>query len=285
VAAPPLVEPPRIPIGPDGIEYLGGAEDLQRTGPSRLAIDPAGGFHLYDPMGRRIWSFTTAGTTRIDTAALDVRAVETLAAGPEHMVVVEVFFAPQRHRVHRIDYDGTLLETIEIPGGFRLADGLTGVLTAAGGEIVLELELGGSYGVWDDGAGAFERTNTLTLGNTTVTNVAEGIEINGNLATADLKGSRGGMRYLGTASDGTVVVVREDVLSMAPRFEVVATVEWYSSDGALLGSARAPLIDDHFIDQAPGLAMAPDGRVYALVAREDAVEVIELERRPGRITS
>ena len=64
---------------------------------------------------------------------------------------------------------------------------------------------------------------------------------------------------------------------------MLVTVEWYTAGGDLLGSARAPSLESQFIDQVPGLAMADDGAVFAVVALEDRVEVIELRRLPHRI--
>lgn len=271
-----------LAVGPGGIEYRGVHDEQEVVGPSLLAVDPSGGFHIHDPVGARILSFTAAGRRTIDLPALDILAVTAMAAGPEHLVVVEIFFSPVRHRVHRVGYDGTLLETIELPAGYRLEDGLSGVLTGSDGEIVIELAGGASYGVWDPDASRFATVATLALSGTTITLVGPDIEINGVLVTTDPTGF-GGSRYLGTSADGTVVTVREDVYETDPEFRVMVTVEWYGPDGTFLGSARAPTLADQYTDQAPGLAVGRDGAVYALVAREDAVRIVELQRRPERI--
>ena len=108
------------------------------------------------------------------------------------------------------------------------------------------------------------------------------IEINGALVTGDFVGF-GGLRYLGTAADGSVVIKREDVLQTDPVFRVLSTVEWYSAAGEFLGSSRVPSLETQAIDQVPGVAVARDGSVYALIARDDRVEIIELERHSRRI--
>jgi hypothetical protein len=285
--APPPPPPalPSLPVGPDGVEYIGSGDEQEITGPSLLAVDPSGGFHFHDPAGMSIRSFTASGDGQIDLLALDILSVTALAAGTDHLVVVEIFFMPERNRVHRVGYDGTLIETIEIPDGFRLEDGLSSVLTGSDGEIVIEYEGGQRYAVWKAGEARFDLVDTLTLGDTMITSVDADIEINGVLVTTDLVGSGlGGSRYLGTAADGTVVTVRNDVLQTLPIFRVLTTVEWYTPQGVLLGSARVPTLEDQYISFVPGISLAQDGSVYALVALEDVVKVIGLELRPTRIT-
>lgn len=280
----PLPSAPSIAVGPGGIEYRGGGTELERTGPRLLAVAPDGSFHIYDPVGHRIWSFAGGAPSIIDLLSVDVLNVEAVAAAADHLIVVEIFFGPVRHRVHRIGYDGSVIETIELPEGFRLEDGLSGVLTGAEGEIVLELAGGAAYGTWAGEETGWVRSSTLALGQTTVAAAEGGIEVNGTFVPADLTTGLGGLRYLATANDGTVVLVREDVVATDPVFEVVSTVEWYTAAGAFIGSARAPSIADQYTDEMPGLAVGPDGRVYALITRETSVDVVELERTSERIT-
>jgi hypothetical protein len=281
--APPVpVALPSLPVGPGGIEYLGSGNEQEIEGPNLLAVDPAGGFHFHDPAAGVIWSFRDGQRSSIDLLAADIVAVTSFAAGQDHLVVVEISFSPDRHRVHRLGYDGTVLETVELPPGFRLRDGLSSVLTGAGGEIVIEIGGGASYGVWNAAAVEFESTEELTLSGSTIKLSGSDIEINGALVTGDFVGF-GGLRYLGTAADGSVVIKREDVLQTDPVFRVLSTVEWYSAAGEFLGSSRVPSLETQAIDQVPGVAVARDGSVYALIARDDRVEIIELERHSRRI--
>ena len=281
-------EPPSaavsIPVGPGGIEYAGGGDDLEITGPSLLAVDPSGGIHIVDPVALRVLSFATARRTRFPLASLDILAVTAISAGADHLLIVEVTFGPVRQRVHRVGFDGRLLETIDLPTGLRLEDGLSGVLSGPDGQIIIELAGGAHYGVWNAATRAFDAFDSLAIAQTTIIAEAPDLEINGVRIPADLTGVIGGMRYLGTADDGTVVVVREDVLETSPTFRVLGTVEWYTPEGLFLGSARIPPLEEQHISQPPGVALASDGRVLALVAHQRVVEVIELARQPDRIT-
>ena len=271
-----------LPVGPGGIEYLGGGPEQEITGPSRFTIDSAGGVHLYDPAGKRVLSVTDEGEHSIALVPRDILNVVAIDAADDYLLLAEVFFAPARQRVHRLSYDGTVLETLDLPSGFRLESGLTGVRSGPDGEIVLELEGGARYGIWN--GETFEGMSSLQDGETTVTPRPPDLVIDGEVLTADLTTDLGSLNYLGTAQDGAHLVIREDVVAVSPVFQVLTTVEWYSPTGDLLGSARVPSLQEQYISAAPGIAFTADGRAFALVATADVVEVVELIRTPGRIT-
>lgn len=279
-----LITLPSVAVGAGGIEYRQGAEDLEASGPSHLAIDPRGGFHFDDPVGGRIWSVVEGQVATIDLKALDILVVTAMAASADHLIIVEIFFALVRHRVHRLAYDGTVVETIQIPEGFRFEDGFSGVLAGDAGEIALVLEDGQAYGLWDASTSTFERSTTVTFGRSQVAPLSGGLNINGTGVDAALTGL-GGMRYLGSARDGTVAIVRIDVLETAPVFRVLTTVEWYDPEANFIGSALVPSIEDQFTRQVPGIAVADDGSVYALVTRRDEIAVVQLAMEDRRILS
>ncbi len=222
--------------------------------------------------------------TAIDLADLDITSVTAMAANDDHLVVVEIFFQPVRNRVHRIGYDGVIVETIELPPGFRLEDGLSGVRSGADRMIALEFRGGSAFGVWDPDGRVFEMMPTLVEGGVIVTPVPPDIEIGAVLITGDFTSGLGGLRYLGTAAGGDHVIERIDVLATDPAFDVLSTIEWYGADGALLGSARIPTLLEQHISTPPGVAMLPDGGVAVLLALENEVRIELLERTPGRIT-
>ncbi|MCB2224703.1 MAG: hypothetical protein KQH83_11100 [Actinobacteria bacterium] len=275
-----------LAVGGD-VEYAPSGEDLPPVGPSLLAADAGGGIHLYDPVGNRILSFTGDGyrtRSEIDLEAADILAVTAFTAASDHLLVVEVFFAPLRQRVHRVEYDGTVRETIDLPAGYGLEDGLSDVLAGDGDEIVIEYGGGAYYGAWVPESGSFLTGPALTFGGTTIVTRPPDLDIGPGTATADLAGSLGGMRYLGMTADGTVAVIREEVRVTSSVFDVLTTVEWYSPTGGFLGSARVPGLRSQAIGAPPGVAVLPDGRAVALVALPDVVQVVELPRVSVRIT-
>ncbi len=271
-------------VVPDDVRYQGGGEDLELTGPSLLAIDPRGRVYLNDPEAAALRWFRGDTEAVMLLRPMDVLNVTALAAGSDHLLVVEVFYGPVRQRVHRIGTDGVIIETVEIPIGLQLEDGLSGVHVGPNGEMVIEMAGGAEWGIWDGGP-EWQLTRTLDLGGTRVMTLSPDIEINRNRITADLVGPFGGLRWLGSAVDGTVVLGREDVLQTDPVFVVLSTVEWYTPDGAFLGSARVPSIEDQYTDNVPGLAVSADGRVFALITAERSVDLVELVRQAERIVA
>ncbi|MDJ0925955.1 MAG: hypothetical protein QNJ77_15495 [Acidimicrobiia bacterium] len=273
-----------MPIGPGGIEYSGSGDEQEITGPSLLAADPNGGLHFYDPVGRRILTLDGREWTEIDMAALDIASVTALAANSQHLIAIEIFFQPVRNRIHRIGFEGDIVETIEIPEGFRLEDGLSGVRSDIAGRIIVEFAGGEFYAVWNGPDLGFEMVNQLDVDGYTITPQVPDLLIGDVLLAAELTAGLGGLRYLTTTSDGFHIVERQDVLSLDPEFLVVSTVEWYASDGALLGAARIPPLQDQYISTPPPVAILPDGRAVALVALEDEVRLDVLPRQSERIT-
>ncbi|MCP3972865.1 MAG: hypothetical protein GY720_00060 [bacterium] len=273
-----------IPVGPEGVEYRGSGDEQEITGPSLLAIDPENAIHIFDPVGNRILSFRHGSeAAQIDLAALDILSVTAMAANADHLVLVEIFFRPERNRVHRVRYDGTLIQTIELPPGLRLEDGLSGVRAGPQEDIILEFAGGAFFAVWDPDSRMFADAPAIVGGTSLIVPFPPDLEIGGRLITADLTNSLGGLRYLGAAADGNHLVVREDVLTLDPAVLVVTTIEWYSEDGAFVGSARIPSLQDHYISTPPATAMFLDGRAVALMALQDEVRVIVLQRQADRI--
>jgi hypothetical protein len=266
------------------VEYAGSGDEQEITGPSLLAVDPSGRLHFYDPIGRRVLSFDGTRRTEIDTAALDITSLTALAANADHLIAVEIFFQPVRNRVHRIGFDGSLIETIELPVGFRLEDGLSGALTDGAGRIILEYAGAAAYGIWNGPDLGFEKSNVLEVDGIVVTPRPPDLEIDGGVLTADLTTGLGNLRYLGTDPGGNIVVERQDVLALDPVVRVVVSVEWYSPDGVLLGAARVPSLEEQYISTPPPVAVLPDGRAVALVALQDEVRVDVLAREGERIT-
>ena len=88
----------------------------------------------------------------------------------------------------------------------------------------------------------------------------------------------GGLTIVGVAPDGSVAVRLEEVADVVP-VQVDQTVRRYAADGTLLGMARFPLVAQYTY-VAHGLAVGPDGAVYALMTRPDHVEVQRLRFRP-----
>ena len=203
-----------IPVGPDGIEYRGGGEDLEATGPHLFAMDASGRIHIADPVGGRIVTIAGEARRSLDLIARDILGVTAFAADGDELIVIEIFFAPTRHRLHRLTADGAVVETVELPVGFRLEDGLSDLRPGRDGDVLIEFAGGGFYGRYDATTASFSKEEgSIEFRDAVVEPRPPDLVIDDILLTADLTMGLGALRYLGTAADGTHVVERSDVVS------------------------------------------------------------------------
>lgn len=247
-----------------------------------FAVTDDGVAHIFDPVERRLAHASAAGLDFTDLVALDILSVTAMAADELDLVLVEVFFGPVRQRIHRLDPSRNVVATIDLPPGFRLEDGLSGVFADDDGDIVLEFRGGELYGRYDAATGTFASERSPVVRRVEVDPRPPDLLVDGVELTADLKGDFGALRYLATDITGRHIVERTDVLSTSP-VEVLRTVEWYAPDGQFLLSALVPSLEEQAIDQPPGLAVMPAGDVIVLLALEDAVVVRPLVGDPQRI--
>jgi len=270
-----LVDPlPVLAVGDGGVEYRGGGEELELSGPTTVAVGSDGVVYIVDPIANQILSFGPTGSSEIDLASIDVLSAPWIAVASDHLVVVEIFFSPLRERVHRIGFDGRLISSFQLPIGGRLETGLSGVMVDEPDRIHLVIAGGADYLQLTDETLGFTSVGSITKNGVTVSQAGIGVRIGEVEIGPELVGELGGLTAVDVAADGTVVVLREDVVSLDP-FTVNQSVEWYDSDGGFIGSAPVDLAAQA-ISTPPGIAVGPDGRVVAMYALTDRVEVVEL---------
>ena len=280
-----------IPVGEAGVTYQGvGIPGMEITGPNALAILPDMSFFVADLIGNRLLRYDSRGKLlkTIDLYSIGIVNVADLRATNTELILLEISFkiSPERYRVNRLSFDGELAASYDIPEGYHLENGLTGISVDCEGEILLELEggyklyrlvdskgnlnvasttsdylcYGKSYRVINPGPG---KTPTLIAGN---------IRLETQLTTGF-----GGLRLLGVLEDGSFYVIREDVVSddVVSEGAVDQTVHYISADGLQLGLARVPIAETYYYVMR-NLAIGPDGYVYALLPQPDSVHIIRL---------
>lgn len=265
-----------VPVGPDGVQY--GAE---QTGPMALAVATDGTFWIADTQGNRLLHYDSQGVqlNRIDLNGHGIGVADMEAIGSDVLALV-VGYGEQ---VLRFNADGNLLATYDIPGGLGPEGGLTGLAVGDHGQVLLEFEMGAQVAQLVDAQGALEPSPL------------PGYTHDGQLYKTELAGwqtSRGtivagsarievtvpdtlaGLRILGFGPAGNLYAVVDEMVS-CPTVWVNRTVRLYGPAGDLLGVARVPLAEGHTFVQN-GLAVGPDGCVYALLTHPDRVEVVRL---------
>jgi hypothetical protein len=265
-----------VPVGPDGVQY--GAE---QTGPMALTVAGDGTFWIADTQGNRLLQYDPQGVllNRIDLNdnGTGVADVDTIGSD---VLALAVGYG---EKVLRFTADGNLLATYDIPDGLGPEGGLTGLAVGDHGEVLLEFEMGAQVAQLVDAQGALEPSplsgytherklyKARQFGSwTSAGNIVAGstrIEATGPNLLA-------GLRILGFGPAGSFYVVVDEMVS-TPTVWVDQTVRLYGPGGKLLGLARVPVAEQYTYVQN-GLAVGPDGRVYALLTHPERVDVVRL---------
>lgn len=270
-----------IPVSEGSLQYFGGDQpDSEINGPNAIAVLPDGSFVIADLVGNRLWRYDPTGKVinTIDLSSMDIKQITDLRANSTELIILEEW--GERYRVHRLSFDGELLANYDIPKGFHLEDGLTGIAVDCDGNILLEMEGGSRFFRLVDAQGNLEATiiktdflcngkayRIATIGPFTTPQLTAGdITLETELTTGF-----GGLNLLNVLKDGSFFVVRDDVVND----QVDQTVHYMSADGEQLGVARVP-IEERYYYIMRNLAVGPDGNVYAILPQPDSIHIIRL---------
>jgi hypothetical protein len=269
-----------VPVGENGVTYdlSGGLPG----GPSSFAVLDDGSVVIADTMalrsGRpRLLRFDAVGDplSPIVLTEQEVASIVDVASDGERLAVLDVYVAQGRYRVLVLNASGAVEKIYDVPQGFHLEDGLTG-LVWDDSAVLLEIEWGARYGkVAADGA--FEPTRaavfdgvpiTISPGNGLTTVVEAGPVSFDVVRTTEL----GGASLIGRAPDGSIVLALDEVgLDDEGAIEVIRTVQRYSPAGKLVAETTVGL--QQFVDISRTLELTADGRVAHLVTLADRVEI------------
>jgi hypothetical protein len=200
--------------------------------------------------------------------------------------------AYQNFRVLRLTLDGKLIASEEIPYQFpidaqkpknTLEGGLTGIAIDCIERIILEVISGSKLFPLSE----VQKQNDPSL-------ITQGLLCNGKRffvstpglwkdpqVTADemiyqtkLSEGLGGLHFLDVFEDGSIYLVREDVMPINP-LKVDQTVHYIDENGAIQGVARVPL-SEYYYSVSRNIAVSPNGEVFALLPRPDSLDIIRL---------
>ncbi len=282
----------QLPVGDGGIAYRGlGAGEMQVTGPNALAVLPDGSFMLANPVDNTLLRYHPDGTllTEINLYNVDIINITDLVATPSELYLLEISFnvSPERYRVSRLTFNGELLVQYDLPLDCRFENGLYGLgPPGSAGEILLEFYgeairyylLEDSAGIESgelDGIPAYGLTYRVRSG---TPNTPPAIQV-GNLVVESPMTIGGLIKPMAVKPDGTFYVLREDMVSDFPVIQGDITVHLISSDGDQIGVARYPLSEWLYFVQRYA-AVGPDGEVYALLPREETLDILRLNFYP-----
>jgi len=279
-----------IPVGEAGVAYRGvDMPGMEITGPDALAILSDMSVVVADLIGNRLLSYDSKGKLleAVDLYSQEIVNIWDLRTFKDELILLEISLniSPERYRVNRLSANGRLIAAYDIPRGYHLQDGLTGIAVDCEGQILLEMKSGYKYYRLVDSAGNLnfsDTNNDYLCSGKSYRVVGSDIGKPAKLAAGNVELETqftvglGGLRLLGVLADGSVYVVREDVVAKQPMITVDQTVHYMSADGLQLGVARVPIAEAYYYVMR-NLAVGPDGYVYALLPRPDAVHIVRLK--------
>ncbi|MDJ0952187.1 MAG: hypothetical protein QNJ81_00780 [Acidimicrobiia bacterium] len=272
-----------IPVGMNGVTY--DATGSPATGPSSFAVLDDGSIVVADTIAvkrgePRLLIFDAAGqpSGTIDLAQYEVDVVSDVATDGTAIALLDINLDVLRYRVHILTGSGELQSTYELPLGYRLEDGLTGLAWDDDG-ILLEFEFGARYA--RVGADGFAPVDGPSYGGAMVAvTPREGRETFVSIGMDEYFVTRGtdlgGVTVLGAAPDGTTVILISEVDLSGEAIAVSWRIQRRSADGEVLGEVRFD-VAEQFVEIERAFELGSDGRVRYLLAREDRVTVVILD--------
>jgi len=291
-----------VPIGSGAgeIGYEGLSKEMLPWGPTALTVGENGTFYIVDSANNRIQRYDVIGSllSPINFGG-EVIGVTDIEVEGDSLLVLDV--AAMTPAVRRLTMNGTLVQSYPIPKTFgedeMLWDGMSGIHIGPGGEVYIVVENVRAVVQLTDQTGAPLTNLRATAGfpdaegrTYSIQNADWAVDPHtGEVLVRDQSGdvqriviqvphTLAGLRYLQTGCDGSFFIVVEE-LFYDGTLHVDQTVHRYGSDGNLLGMARIPL-NDFYVPVENGIAVGPDGNVYALVPKRDRVEIQRLTFRP-----
>lgn len=261
-------------------------------GPNAIAVLPDDSFLIADPVGDQLLRYDQTGHLLkiMDLDELGIGYIRDLRVKGNEIFLLETSY--QKYRVHRLTIDGSLVASEEIPYGFpvdakekdyTLENALTGIAIDCDDRIVLEVT---------SGSRLFPLSEVQKQSDSS--HITQGLLCNGKRYFVSRSGpwidpqvsageffyqtyltyGLGGLNYLNLFQDGSIYIVRNDVVT-DPVITVDKTVHYIGADGVVQGVARVPL-SEFFYPVMRSAAVNAKGEVFVLLPRKDSLDVVRL---------
>lgn len=276
-----------LPVDGDIIRYRGRENpDMETTGPDALAILADNTFLIGDLTGNRLLHFDLQGKLLdyIDLNNLGIINVSDLRVKDQAIYLLEVTFktSPPRYRVNHLSLEESLLGWEDIPFGYRIEDGLTGIGIDCDDNILLEIEGATKLYHLSDAqrqpdpamvANGYSCNRKLFQINSVLFGPPI-LDAGQDRYMTELTTGFGGFRLIDVYPDGSFYVMRDDVVN-DQRIKVDETIHFIDSEGEIMGVARVPLADFYYpINRCA--AIAPQGEVFVIVPRYESLDIVRL---------
>lgn len=286
---PPPSEGFSIPFGNDP---LGTPEEaLFAWGANALAVEKAGSFLLFDNATRALERYSRTGE-RIDSMPLGepiVSVRDIVVADDGSLVILDTAAIPPA--VHRLSPNGNRLRSVTLP--IHFAGEATHVRIGPSRALHVVTEAARAFQVSDEMGRPLDRPKGtpgvpgqegtwVGLPNIDWERDPHSGKITLQFPSGDppltihvtVTNTLGSLWHLGPAPDGGFFLVVEE-MAYDGALQVDQTVRRYTEDGQLIGTARVPL-NEYTFALENHLAIGPTGDVYALILKEEEMEIRRL---------
>ncbi|HET7287788.1 MAG TPA: hypothetical protein VFI71_09975 [Pyrinomonadaceae bacterium] len=276
-----------VPVGEGGITYADAeVEELEPWGSSAFEITDDGTYLIADAVGKRILRYRADGSQLPAFPVKDVVGITDIAASLENIYLLDKSSAIPS--IVRLSNEGvveaqtpsTLIAGLKSRAAMK---DLSGVATAADGDVLLEFEPGVEMRRFNN-VRALDRSlrgNNYSVSVPTLQrqlvdggkgsvlrNGSPFIEIKVDNLLAEL-------RVLTVNSAGEIFVVVDEIVPTS-QVDVDETVRRYRADGTLLSTARVPIHDMYF-QVANNLRVNQQGEIIAKVPRRKDTVFVKLK--------
>jgi hypothetical protein len=272
-----------VPVGEQGVHYHGiDIEEMETTGPQAIAVITDGTIAIVDTVGGQLLRYSPSGS-KLASIQLDgaVGVSDAVPAGDDLVLLDESALEPA---FVRVSSGGAVSERSPLPHDARQR-GLSGITVDDSGAVLAQLKGGLEFLSLDGVAAAPKRIGAAFAVKTPsladpAADLSRGYVVRDGsaFATVAVDEMVGGMRVLAVLPSGEVFVLVEEV-AFTPALEVDQRIYRFAADGRLTGVARVP-ISECTTYVKHGVAVGPDGEVYALITRKDRADVVRLGFRP-----
>ena len=270
-----------IPVGESGVTY--DVDGEPPSGPSSFAVR-TDGLVLADTLAAnrgepRLLFYDNSGdlVRVVDLSDIGVAAIVDVASNGSDLAVLDIDVSRNRYRLVLLTPAGEVETSLDIPTGFHLEDGLTGLLWDDLG-VLLEFEFGAFYARTDRDGNVEPRATPVFAGDDVSVSAGEGrsslVLVGDSSWVVERSTDLGAATLIGVAGP-TLAIVIDEVDTSGSAFEVLRRVQRYTRDGTLLDEVELDA-GEPFVEVMRPLELAPDGTVVYLMAGPASLEVLPL---------
>ncbi len=281
VAAMPSVTSFSIPVGESGVTF--DVDGDPPSGPSSFAVRSEG-LVVADTLAAnrgepRLLFYDNSGELDriVDLSDIEVAAIVDVVSNGSDLAVLDIDVSRNRYRLVRLSSAGEVESTVDIPAGFHLEDGLTGLLWDDVG-VLLEIEFGAFFARIDGGGIVEPGAIPVFDGEEVSVAAAEGrssLVTVGDLSwTVERATDLGSATLIGVAGSNVAIVI-DEVDTSGSAFSVLRRVQRYTREGVLLDEVELDA-GEQYVEIMRSLELAPDGAVIYLLAQPTGLNVIPL---------